>query len=163
MTWTSDYGAQRACPKGLRASGSKGLEPIYYSILFTAYEGTKKLRISAVQQQQIATAKVGHLPLAFQALVQSHASVCAICGGWSGTVTGFSPITSVFPCQYHSTIAPYPFIHLPPTLYNVSLPALQFSPVSTIPLSVPFHQCSILIFIYLRQCTCLNLTTDNVV
>ena len=78
------------------------------------------------------------------------------------------PSISVFPCQYHSTNAPYPFIHLPPTLYNVSLPALQFSPVSTIPpmlhthsftyhphyimflsqhfsfpLSVPFHQCSI--------------------
>ena len=30
----------------------------------------------------------------------------------------------------------HPFIHLPPTLYNVSLPAIQF------PLSVPFHQCS---------------------
>ena len=44
-----------------------------------------------------------------------------------------SPSTSVFPCQYHSTNAPYPYIHLPPTLYNVSLPALQFSPISTIP------------------------------
>ena len=48
-----------------------------------------------------------------------------------------------FPCQYHSTSAPYSFIHLPPTLYNVFLPALQF------PLSVSFHQCSILIFIYM--------------
>jgi branched-subunit amino acid transport protein len=38
-----------------------------------------------------------------------------------------------FPCQYHSTIAPYSFIHLPPTLYNVYLPVLQFSPVSIIP------------------------------
>jgi hypothetical protein len=47
-----------------------------------------------------------------------------------------------FPCQYHSTIAPYSFIHLPPTLYNVFLPVLQF------PLSVSFHHCSILIFIY---------------
>ena len=78
--------------------------------------------------------------------------------------------TSVFPCQYHSTIAPYSFIHLPPTLYNVFLPALQLSPVSIIPpllhthsfiyhphcimffsqyfrfpLSVSFHHCSILI------------------
>jgi len=85
-----------------------------------------------------------------------------------GNGTDFSPITSAFPCQYHSTNAPYPFIHLPPTPYNVSLPVLQFSPVSTIPpmlhthsftyhphhimflslyfsfpLSVPFHQCSI--------------------
>ena len=75
---------------------------------------------------------------------------------------------SVSPCQYHSAIAPYPFIHLPPTLYNVSLPVLQFPPVSIIPpllhthsftyhphyimflsqyfsfpLSVPFHHCSI--------------------
>jgi hypothetical protein len=34
MTWTSDYGAQRACLKGLDASGLKGLEPNYYSVLF---------------------------------------------------------------------------------------------------------------------------------
>ena len=42
-----------------------------------------------------------------------------------------------FPCQYHSTDAPCPFIHLPPTLYNVFLPVLQFL------LSVSFSQCSI--------------------
>ena len=53
-------------------------------------------------------------------------------------ITFFSQHFS-FPCQYHSTNAPYPFIHLPPTLYNVFLPALQF------PLSVSFHQCSITI------------------
>jgi len=35
MTWTSDYGARWAGLKGLHASGLKGLEPIYYSILFT--------------------------------------------------------------------------------------------------------------------------------
>jgi len=46
---------------------------------------------------------------------------------------------SSFPCQYHSTNAPYSFIHLLPTLYNVFLQVLQF------PLSVSFHQCSILI------------------
>ena len=71
---------------------------------------------------------------------------------------------------YHSTIAARSSIHLPPTLYNVFLPALQFSPVSTIPpllhthpsiyhphcimffsqhfsfpLSVSFHHCSTLI------------------
>ena len=82
----------------------------------------------------------------------------------------FSPSITVFPCQYHSTIAPYSSIHLPPTLYNVFLPVLQFSPVSIIPplphthpsiyhphyimffsqyfsfpLSVSFHHCSILI------------------
>jgi len=49
------------------------------------------------------------------------------------SVSCFSPNTSVFPCHYHSTIAPHSFIHLPPMLYNVFLPTLQFSPVSTIP------------------------------
>jgi len=82
----------------------------------------------------------------------------------------FPPNNSDFPCQYHSTIAPYSFIHLPPTLYNFFLPALLLSPVSIIPpllhthssiyhprcimffsqyfsflLSLSFHHCSILI------------------
>jgi len=87
----------------------------------------------------------------------------------TGTATFLQPpSTSVFLCQYHSTNAPYQFIHLPLTVYNVSIPVLQFSPVSIIPptlhthpftyhphyimflsqyfsfpLSVPFHQCSI--------------------
>ena len=105
-----------------------------------------------------------------EARVRSQTSPCEICGGQSVTGTGSSASTSDFPCQYHSTNAPYPFMHLPPTLYNVFLPALQFSPVSTIPpmlhthsftynpryimflsqyfgfpLSVSFHHCSLLI------------------
>ena len=38
-----------------------------------------------------------------------------------------------FPCQYHSTNTPYPFIHLPPTLYNIFLPVFLSSSVSIIP------------------------------
>jgi len=43
------------------------------------------------------------------------------------------------PFQHHSTNAPYSFIHLPPTLYNIFLSILQF------PLLVSFRQRSILI------------------
>jgi len=36
----------------------------------------------------------------------------AICCGKCWTGTGFSPITSLSPCQYHTTIVPSSFIHL---------------------------------------------------
>jgi hypothetical protein len=45
----------------------------------------------------------------------------AIFGGQSGTGRGFTPITSVFLCQYHSTKVPHScFVHLPTTLCNFS-------------------------------------------
>jgi hypothetical protein len=49
---------------------------------------------------------VSRRPLTAEALVRSRVSPCGICGGQSGTGTGFSPRTSVFACQFHSTGAP---------------------------------------------------------
>ena len=141
---------------------------------------------------------VSHKSLNAEYRVRSPVSSCEICDEQNGTVRGVSPSTLFspasiippmlhthsftyhpryimflsqyfsFPRQYRSTNAPYAFIRLPPTLYNVSLPVLQFSPVSIIPpilhtnsfkyhpcyimflsqyfsfpLSVSFHQCSI--------------------
>jgi hypothetical protein len=49
---------------------------------------------------------VSRRPPTAEARVRSRVSLCGICGGQSGTGTGFSPSTSVFPCQFHSTCAP---------------------------------------------------------
>jgi hypothetical protein len=50
---------------------------------------------------------VSSWPLTAEARIRARVSPCDICGGQSGTGTGFSPSYSALPCQYHSTIAPY--------------------------------------------------------
>jgi hypothetical protein len=49
---------------------------------------------------------VSRRPSTADAQVRSRVSLCGICGGQSGTGTGFSASSSVFPCQFHSTDAP---------------------------------------------------------
>jgi hypothetical protein len=49
---------------------------------------------------------VSRRPFTAETRVRSRVSSCGICSGQSGTGTGFSPSTSVFPCELHSTGAP---------------------------------------------------------
>ena len=46
---------------------------------------------------------VSRRPLTADARVRSRVSPCGMCGGQSGTGTGFSPSNYVFPRQFHST------------------------------------------------------------
>ena len=49
---------------------------------------------------------VSRRPLTAEARLRSRVGPCGICGGQSGTGTGFSTSTPVFPCQFPSTAAP---------------------------------------------------------
>jgi hypothetical protein len=48
---------------------------------------------------------VSRRPLTAEARVRARVNTCGICSGQSGTGTGFCLSASVFPCQYHSTVA----------------------------------------------------------
>jgi hypothetical protein len=48
---------------------------------------------------------VSRRPVTAEAQVRARVNPCSIYGGQSGIGTRFSPSSSVFPCQYHSTVA----------------------------------------------------------
>jgi hypothetical protein len=67
----------------------------------------RKWQITNLNIHLLAMAQaVSSRPLSAEARVRSRVSPCGNCGGQSGTWTGFSPSTSVFSCQFHSTGAP---------------------------------------------------------
>jgi hypothetical protein len=72
----------------------------------------KQLKLKSLVGRAMAQA-VSRWPLTAEAQVRSRVDPCGICGGQIGTGAGFSPSSSVFPCQYHSAIAPYSSITAP--------------------------------------------------
>jgi hypothetical protein len=62
------------------------------------------LHINILTGRDMAQA-VSHLPLTAESRIRAWVKPCEICGGQSGTGTGFSATSSVLPCVYHSTVA----------------------------------------------------------
>jgi hypothetical protein len=48
---------------------------------------------------------LSHWSVTAKARVRARVSSCGICGGQSGSDTGFCPSSSVFPYGFHSTVA----------------------------------------------------------
>jgi hypothetical protein len=85
----------------------KGVVTDCTSTFFSLYiiKGCHTQRVNSILGRAMAQA-VSRRPLTAEALVRSRVGRCGICGGQSGTGTGFSPSTSVLPYQFHSTGAP---------------------------------------------------------
>jgi hypothetical protein len=67
------------------------------------------------------THKISGLSVTEEECVQTQVSLYGICIEQSATGTDFSARNSEVPNQYHSTSAPYSFIHLSPTLCNLNI------------------------------------------
>jgi hypothetical protein len=57
-------------------------------------------QINAAPNGRAMAQVVSCWPLTAEARVHARVNPCGICGGQSGTGTGFSLSSSVFPCQY---------------------------------------------------------------
>jgi hypothetical protein len=81
---------------------------------------------------------VSRRPRYSKACVQSQATLCGICGGQSGTVGSFLPVLQFSPVS----IIP-PMLHTHLFIYHRCC-IMFLSQYFSFPLSVSFHQCSIL-------------------
>jgi len=71
------------------------------------YSAVRTESLTDIQVNLAMVQAVSWRTLIAEVQVRSQIIQCEICGGQSGSGTGFSPTNVVFPCQYHSINATY--------------------------------------------------------
>jgi len=77
-----------------------------YCAVRTESLNTVQVNLNLDGRVRVMVQAVSRRPLTTEARFRSQANNFEFCGGESSTVTGSSPITSLFPFQYHPTSAP---------------------------------------------------------
>jgi len=80
----------------------------WYSLLSPPQDTGKSVTFLCTIDRTMVQA-VSRWPVTAEVRIRSHSNSCEVNGGPSGTGTGFTPSTSVLPCQYHSTNALYSY------------------------------------------------------
>jgi hypothetical protein len=78
---------------------------MYWIILYRRYTQIRLLILGLAMPQVVS-----RRPLTEEFRVRALVNPCRICGGQSGTRTGFFTSSLVFPCHYHSTIVLHIYI-----------------------------------------------------
>ena len=86
---------------GFRSDGNE----ISYS--WSALSSWVRILNKWLENLELAVGVISRQPLTAEAWFQTQSFLCGLCGRQIDTGAGFSPGTSVFPCQYHCTFAPY--------------------------------------------------------
>jgi hypothetical protein len=91
----TDYSVLRSLPQSIQTNGRNS------AWIMQVTSPSRAVKLTAVSCQ----------PLTAEVRIQTQARSQGICGGHSGTVAGIRPVLW-FPCQCHSTNAPYSCLYV---------------------------------------------------